>query len=355
MDVSSLLRGFRGGPGLHTMWKAYVTSEGGLYLKPAADEGACPANAAPSPASNAIPVLPASPSAEMTASTTSDSAVQGTYNMAPSQNTFSPPQQQQDFLPRPPPATDPLYANVLPRQRAQAAAQNPVSLSVGYKQRLERLQAEQEVVRRQLLRALIAERSNPSSTSTAAAHSGSTQSPPEFAAAALATGRGSIESSGAGRRSRNVSASSEKLTQNGPAGTAAAAAASTTTSRAGRALSATRARSQIPLSIAALPQQQDCAHCRQCSRYVPPLPTSASAASVIASSSSGFLVSPQHELRCSCRLPAGGELPLPAGAHLVPLSVEYAFGGSADAGSTDSGNASGGASAPNSNHSHLVS
>ena len=353
MDSSSLLRGFRVGPGSHTMWKAYVTSEGGLYLKPAADEGvssSANADSVPIPISISTAIAPILQNAEMSTSISSESGPHCAHKTVLS---------QQKEVGLPPPMTEPLYANVqnvLPR--AQAAVPNtPMSLSIGYKQRLERLQMEQEVIRRQLLHALVAERSALSSSS-AATHSCSgfghtlptSTGDGEFAV----SGRALAPSTRAGGRSRNVSATEklekpEKLSSNGATATAAAA----TTSRVGRALSATRARSltQNALPLASLrqqQQQQECAHCRQCSQCLPSL--ASVSASAVGVSSPEFPHS--HELRCSCRLPPSGELP--ARAHLVPLSVDYAFGGSADAGSTDSGNASGGASAPNSNHSHLV-
>ena len=333
------------GPGSHTMWKAYVTSEGGLYLKPAADEGVSSANAdsVPIPISISTAIAPILQNAEMSTSISSDSGTHGAHKTVLSQ-------QQEVGLP--PPMTEPLYANVpnvLPR--AQAAVPNtPMSLSIGYKQRLERLQMEQEVVRRQLLRALVAERSALSS-SVDATHSGSgsgytpsTTSAGEFAA----SGRGLAPSTRAGGRSQNVSAKEkrEKLLSNTATATAAASAA-----RVGHALSATRVRSltQNALPLAALRQQQECTHCRRCPQCLPSL----ASASTVGVNVSSPKFPHAHELRCSCRLPPSGELP--SRAHLVPLSVDYAFCGSADAGSTDSGNASGGASAPNSNHSHLVS
>lgn len=237
--------------------------------------------------------------------------------------------------------TEPLYANLLPR--AQAAEQRtPVSLSVSYKQRLERLQTEQAVVRRQLLHALIAERS-PLSAADAAdvPHSASRHSPPDFAASTV---RGA-----GGSRSRNPSSSSDRLQRLLSKGAAA------DTARAARALSATRARSP-PQNEFALQPPPECPHCSHCAHC---LPASASASAVgvgVGVSSPDFSLPPHPQQRhkgqlCSCRLAVAAS----DGAHLVPLSVDYAFGGSADAGSTDSGNASGGASAPNSNHSHLVS
>ena len=299
MDSGSLLRGFRVGPGSHTMWKAYVTSEGGLYLKPAADEGvgvsSANADSVPIPISVSTAIAPILQNAEMSTSITSDSGAHGAHKTLVSQ-------QQEVGLP--PPMTEPLYANVpnvLPR--AQAAVPNtPMSLSIGYKQRLERLQMEQEVVRRQLLRALVAERSALSSTAVAT-HSGSgsggghtpstSTSTGEFAA----SGRGLAPSTRAGGRSRNVSAiekleKPEKLSSNGATATAATAA------RVGRALSATRARS---LTQSALPLA--CRQCPQCLPYWPQRQQSASA-SPSACRRQNSLLHTSCAARAACPLPA---------------------------------------------------